>query len=272
MSRDIKLLHPEVQAIIPKFLEECEKRGLKVKTTDTIRTKQEQDDLYAQGRTKPGNIVTWVKYPYSNHNWGMAFDICRNDGKGAYNDSDGWFAKVGKVGKEFGLVWGGDWKGTPDKPHFELTKYGDTNSLAKKYKTPENFKKTWKYEVVEEYMTIKRNYSYHNKTQACNVIEKDGEYFIRARDMATLLNKDITYDSNTKNTTFKDVTNKVKIKVHNKKEVYIDAVNIEGSNYMNCRQISDNLGYNVLYDETNNVIMLTLKDKIANKLKNIFKN
>ena len=25
MSRDIKLLHPELEAIIPKFLEECKK-------------------------------------------------------------------------------------------------------------------------------------------------------------------------------------------------------------------------------------------------------
>ncbi len=49
MSRDIKLLHPEVQAIIPKFLEECKKQGLIVKTTDTVRTKEEQNKLYAQG-------------------------------------------------------------------------------------------------------------------------------------------------------------------------------------------------------------------------------
>lgn len=106
MSRDIKLLHPEVQAIIPKFLAECKRQGLIVKITDTVRNKKEQDDLYAKGRTKPGKIVTWVKYPYSNHNWGMAFDVCRNDGKDAYFDGDNWFKKVGKVGKEFGLAWG----------------------------------------------------------------------------------------------------------------------------------------------------------------------
>ena len=40
MSRDIKLLHPEVQAIIPKFLEECKKQGLIVKITETLRTKK----------------------------------------------------------------------------------------------------------------------------------------------------------------------------------------------------------------------------------------
>ena len=172
MSRDITLLHPEVQAIIPKFLEECKKQGLIVKITDTVRTEQEQNDLYAQGRTKPGKIVTWVMYPYSNHNWGMAFDICRNDGKGAYYDADGWFKKVGQVGKKFGLMWGGDWQDSPDKPHFELTKYGSTTSLARKYGTPENFKKTWK--EVERYMFVSRNYSYNGKTKAFNVINEKG--------------------------------------------------------------------------------------------------
>ena len=84
------------------------------------------------------------KNPYSNHNWGMAFDICRNDGRGDYNDSDSWFKKVGTVGVKLGLEWGGNWKGTPDKPHFELTKYGDTNTLAKKYTTQKILKKRGK--------------------------------------------------------------------------------------------------------------------------------
>ena len=267
--RDINLLHPDVKALIPKFLAECKKRGLKVKITDTVRTKSEQDELYAKGRTKPGNIVTNVKYPYSNHNWGMAFDFCRNDGKGAFNDSDGWFSRVGEVAEELGFEWGGSWKGFPDKPHVELTKYGSTASLIKKYKTPENFKKTWK--EVEEYMVIKRNYTYNNKTQPLNAIEKDGEYFIRVRDMANLLNKDITFDSKTKNTTFIDKINKVKIKVHNKEESLVDAVNIQGSNYMNCRQLSDKLGYNALYDESDSSIVLSVKDKIVNRIKNAFK-
>lgn len=267
MSRDINLLHPEVKALIPKFLDECNKKGLAVKITDTVRTKSEQDSLYAQGRTKPGNIVTNVKYPYSNHNWGMAFDFCRNDGKGAYNNSDNWFAKVGAVAVSLGFEWGGNWKGFPDNPHIELTKYGSTTDLIKKYKTPENFKKTWK--EVEEYMVIKRNYTYNNKTQALNVIEKDGEYYIKARDVSSLLNKTVTYDNNTKNTTFKDIVGKVKIKVHNKSAT-IDSVNIEGSNYLNARQVSDNLGYNTLYDESDKSIVFNLKSGIIEKIKTIF--
>lgn len=146
MSRDTKLLHPELQEICAAFLAECKKQGLIVGISSTVRTKAEQDALYAQGRTQPGSIVTNCRYPYSGHNWGVAFDIYRNDGKGAYNDQGGWFRKCGQVGKKMGLFWGGDFKSFTDKPHFELTKYmpgNSTKTLIAKYGTPEKFMTTW---------------------------------------------------------------------------------------------------------------------------------
>ena len=268
MSRDITLLHPEVQNIIPKFLEQCKNNGLIVKITDTLRTKQEQDNLYAQGRTKPGNIVTWVKYPYSNHNWGMAFDICRNDGKGAYNDTDGWFFKVGQIGKKLGLTWGGDWKDTPDKPHFELTKYGDTNTLAKKYNTPENFKKTWQKQEVKQYMFVNRDYSYNGKTKSFKIINEQGENYIKVRDLAELLNKNIKYDANTKMTTLEDILQNINILINNE-EHNINAINCNGFNFANIRQLGDLLGYTVGFDEKLGKIYFNIKNTILDKIKNI---
>jgi peptidoglycan L-alanyl-D-glutamate endopeptidase CwlK len=77
------------------------------------------------------------------HNWGVAFDICRADGKDPYDDSDGYFSKVGKVGKSLGLEWGGDWK-FKDKPHFQLPDWGSTTEkLRTRYGTYEKFVKTW---------------------------------------------------------------------------------------------------------------------------------
>ena len=263
MSRDITLLHPEVQDIIPRFLEECKKQGLIVKITDTIRTKTEQDNLYAQGRTKPGKIVTWVKYPYSNHNWGMAFDICRNDGKGAYNDSDSWFSKVGQVGKKFGLVWGGDWKDSVDKPHFELTKYGSTTTLARKYGTPENFKKTWK--GVKKYMFVNRIYIYNGKVRAFNVINENGENYIKVRDLAELFNKNISYDANTKITNLEDVLQTINIETQNKKST-AKAINSDGFNFVKIRDLADFLGFETGYNETNNSIFFNFKNSILNKI------
>ena len=267
MSRDIKLLHPEVQSIIPKFLEECKKQGLIVKITDTLRTKEEQNKLYAKGRTEPGNIVTNAKYPESNHNWGIAFDICRNDGKGAYNDSDGWFKKVGQIGKKFGLTWGGDWKTFPDKPHFELNKYGTVSTLITRYKTPENFKKTWKpVEEVKKYMFVERIYSYNGKVKFFNVINENGENFIKIRDLAELLNKNISYDNNTKITMLDDIFNNVKVEVGNTKTT-VQAINSGGFNFVKVRDLADVLGFETGYNETNNSIFFKLKKSIIDKLK-----
>ena len=55
--RDITLCHPRLQLLAGQLVDECNKQGLKIKIGETLRTVAEQDALYAQGRTKPGNIV-----------------------------------------------------------------------------------------------------------------------------------------------------------------------------------------------------------------------
>ena len=144
--RNISDLHPTLQEKVFLLLELCKKNGLKIGISECLRTREEQDALYAKGRTQKGSIVTNAKgSTYSSmHQWGVAFDFYRNDGKGAYNDSDGFFKKVGSLGKSIGLMWGGDFKSLVDKPHFQLPDWGATvGVLKKKYKTPENFMKNW---------------------------------------------------------------------------------------------------------------------------------
>ncbi len=78
-----------------RLIEECGRQGLQIKIGETLRTAAEQDALYAQGRTKPGRIVTnapGISYS-SYHQWGTAFDIYRNDGAGAYNESGNFFKR-----------------------------------------------------------------------------------------------------------------------------------------------------------------------------------
>ena len=137
--RDITMLHPDVQTLATKLVDECAAQGLIIKITDCVRTQAEQDTLYAQGRTTTGAIVTNASYPKSNHNWGIAFDFCRNDGTGAYRNDDDFFDKVGAVGKSIGLFWGGDFTSITDKPHFQITSFGDWNNLLATYGTPEAF-------------------------------------------------------------------------------------------------------------------------------------
>ena len=99
--RDISQLHPDLQVKVAQLQRLCEAKGLKIGIGECVRTVAEQDALYAQGRTKPGKVVTNAKgSTYSSmHQWGVAFDFYRNDGKGAYEDSDGFFSKVGQIGQ-----------------------------------------------------------------------------------------------------------------------------------------------------------------------------
>lgn len=146
MSRDVTKLHPELQKKISKLKTECAKQGLIIGISECHRTVAEQDNLYAQGRTAPGKKVTNAKGSdfSSMHQWYVAFDFYRADGKGAFNDSDGFFKKVGKIGKKLGLEWGGSWTSIHDKPHFQLKDWGSTpKKLKKLYGTPANFKKSW---------------------------------------------------------------------------------------------------------------------------------
>ena len=147
MSRDLALLHPRLQAILPRIKAECEAQALPVLWTDGMRTKAEQDALYAQGRTSPGTIVTNVRYPDSMHNWGVAVDFCRNVRGREYDDTDNFFFRVAFVAKAYGLDWGGDWKTFKDKPHLQLGEYsidGTTDYLRRTYGTPDRFIATWK--------------------------------------------------------------------------------------------------------------------------------
>jgi peptidoglycan L-alanyl-D-glutamate endopeptidase CwlK len=151
--RGTEHLHPELQVICEKFLNYCQLAGLNVKITDTLRTKAEQDEAYAQGRTKPGSIITNVQYPNSAHCWGVAFDICQNIKGREYDDSDNFFAKCGKIGESLGLTWGGSWKSFVDKPHFEMTKYmpnSSTKWLRETYTDPQRFMETWAREEETE--------------------------------------------------------------------------------------------------------------------------
>lgn len=161
--KDITICHPRLQELASKLLIICAEQGVAIKIGETLRTAAEQDELYAQGRTKPGNIVTNAKgSTYSSqHQWGIAFDfylMVDVDGDGqktddAYNDATGLFSKVGKLAKSIGLGWGGDWTSLVDKPHLYLPDWGSTTvQLKNLYGSPAKFMQTWKKEFQEGFL------------------------------------------------------------------------------------------------------------------------
>lgn len=125
-SKNWNLL-PKVEILANRLLVECAKQGMSLKITSGFRSKADQDELYAQGRTKAGKIVTNAPYPQSLHNHGLAFDICFT-GANPYPSDDRLWKKIADTGVKLGLTSGYYFTSFKDRPHFEYKgnyKYAD---------------------------------------------------------------------------------------------------------------------------------------------------
>jgi RHS repeat-associated protein len=117
-DKRIQSMHPSIRMQATNFIKEANANsdGTLIRVAQGFRTYAEQDALYAQGRTALGNIVTNAKGGFSNHNFGLAFDIVGiTNGKMDYNLD---WKTLSTLGKSKGFEWGGDWK-FKDMPHFE---------------------------------------------------------------------------------------------------------------------------------------------------------
>ena len=129
-AKNIATLHEKLQPLAEALLEAAAREGITVKVIGGTRTHAEQNELYAQGRTRPGKVVTKARGGESIHNFGLAFDVgvFSKDGK-AYIPESADYRRLGKLGKELGLIWGGDWRFV-DEPHFEYDHNRSLSELA----------------------------------------------------------------------------------------------------------------------------------------------
>lgn len=132
MSKDINDLHPALQPLCRQFLAICGQEDLDARILFTFRTPDEQDAIYAQGRTKPGKIVTMLDGRHSLHCWTFPGDTSRPASKafdfGIFRDNiyitdgdDPDYEKAGEIGERLGLTWGGRWVHPFDPSHLQIT-------------------------------------------------------------------------------------------------------------------------------------------------------
>ncbi len=112
-------LNPELVAKVKRLISLAKTRGYSLVVTQGYRSVAEQNRLYAQGRTRPGKIVTNARGGQSNHNKGTAVDVAFVVG-GEISWNDQLYAKLGPWAAAVGLKWGGNWKHFKDKPHLEI--------------------------------------------------------------------------------------------------------------------------------------------------------
>ena len=120
-EKRLQRLHPALASAVRAIVADLAAQGTTVEVVQGLRTFAEQDELYAKGRTTPGAIVTQARGGESNHNFGLAVDLCPfTDDKPNWNAPMSVWAAIGASAAAHGLEWGGQWKKFIDKPHVEL--------------------------------------------------------------------------------------------------------------------------------------------------------
>lgn len=131
----LQQLHPYVRQRFEDFINEVETTlNLVIRMEPPLRTFKEQQKLWDQGRTKPGEVVTWAPPGSSYHHYGLAADLV--PWRADHSDLD-WkydFKKWKPLADKHGLTWGGDWpKKKYDPDHFQYTAGYNWRDLLHKY-------------------------------------------------------------------------------------------------------------------------------------------
>jgi peptidoglycan LD-endopeptidase CwlK len=155
ISRDKSLLCPVFANQILILEARLKNAALPFALFMAFRDWQTQDELYAQGRTKPGNIVTNAKGGDSWHNYGLAVDFVLDsmpdlpglqwswDAKADINhDGINDWKQMAKIAVELGLESGFYWKKFPDLPHVQ-NRFGMNLSDAKELYRTGGIKAVW---------------------------------------------------------------------------------------------------------------------------------
>lgn len=130
-SRSLHDLAAPVRAAAESFLRLCSESGLHVLIYCTLRTVEEQAELYGSGRSRPGPVLTNARPGQSLHNpdilgkaW--AFDAVPlwPNGAAAWDDLAA-IEAMGACGERAGLDWAGRWQGSMrERVHFQMSRGG----------------------------------------------------------------------------------------------------------------------------------------------------
>lgn len=205
-------LHPAVIAAATALIERCYTCGVPILITQGLRTAAEQEALYAQGRTKPGELVTNARGGYSYHNYGLAVDFAlllpdgssvswdmKRDGD---QDRTADWLEVVKQAKAIGFEWGGDWTSFKDYPHFQLS-FGLTLAALRAGDKPGAAVVAALYERIKpkEGQIVKSEAIATVKVNGMKIAEgilENGVTYVPVRVIAEALGAQVAYDPATK--------------------------------------------------------------------------
>ncbi len=100
----------------------CDDVRLNILIYCTFRSKAEQDELYARGRTKPGKIVTYAKAGESAHQFGLALDFVPmiEGGKPQWTAPSPLWNRAISLAEKYGLESASKWPKFKEWPHVQF--------------------------------------------------------------------------------------------------------------------------------------------------------
>jgi len=123
-QKHLDSLLPQVRPLFVQLLDHLQEhfneKGITPKFIAGNRTYEEQEELFAKGRTTPGPRVTNARGGFSNHNYGIAVDVGLFTPDGKYLEDTPFYLDLGDIVALFPqLEWGGSWKSITDEPHIQ---------------------------------------------------------------------------------------------------------------------------------------------------------
>lgn len=116
MIADLGALHPYFREKVAQLISICKEKGIELALVETYRTRAKQNEYKSMGKkyTRSGG-------GHSKHQYGLAVDVVPIvDSVAQWDDYKLW-RKIGVVGEQLGLRWGGRWRNPYDPGHFEWT-------------------------------------------------------------------------------------------------------------------------------------------------------
>ncbi|MBX2898688.1 MAG: M15 family metallopeptidase [Cyclobacteriaceae bacterium] len=143
MINDLDALHPYFREKVKQLIVLCRAKGIELAVVETYRTHAKQNEYKSMGKkyTRSGGGK-------SKHQYGLAVDVVPVlDSVAQWHDTRLW-KKIGTVGEQLGLRWGGRWRSLYDPGHFEWTGGLSGNQLSSGYAP--HLPKTFNSQCIEE--------------------------------------------------------------------------------------------------------------------------
>jgi hypothetical protein len=143
MIADLDALHPYFRDKITLLIAACKAKGIELAVVESYRTHSKQNEYKSMGKKYTRSVGG-----RSKHQYGLAVDVVPVIDSVAQWDNVKLWRKVGALGEQLGLRWGGRWRDLYDPGHFEWT--GGLSSYHLSAGLKPRVPKSGKYECIEE--------------------------------------------------------------------------------------------------------------------------